>query len=387
MNHVVLVTTSYPDANEGAAAAGSFVQDFAHALSETVQITVVAPGAVTGICLEGQVQVRRFAVPRQPLSLLSPINPMHWSAIVSTLRAGGRALRQVCEESAVTHILALWALPSGYWAMQVDRQFGIPYSVWALGSDIWTLGKIPVVRSLLRQVLRNASNRYADGLALASDVERIGGKECVFLPSCRTLSAGRTKLLRDRPPYRFAFLGRWHPNKGIDLLLQALTLLTDDDWQGIEAVRIYGGGPLESLVHTQAGQLTAAGRPVEVGGYLDRDGARELLYWADYVLIPSRIESIPVIFSDAMQMHCPVIAMPVGDLPQIIENHNCGILVNTVNVTGLVQAIREALIVAPVYFADGLQSTMAAFDVATSARNLAAKILLVTEDQSLKEVL
>ena len=372
MNHLLLITTSYPDGSEGPAAAGTFVQDFAQELSVTAQVTVIAPGAKTQISQEHQVQVRRFAVPRQPLSLLSPANPAHWPAIVATLRAGGQAVRQACVEVPVAHIFALWALPSGYWALQAQRRFGVPYSIWALGSDIWTLGKIPVVRGALRRVLRHAANRYADGLALKDDVERIGGKPCAFLPSCRALADGRAKTLRDRPPYRLAFLGRWHPNKGIDLLVQALELLGDEDWQRIEAIRIHGGGPLENQVQAQTAPLIQAARPLTVGGYLDRVGARELLSWADYVLIPSRIESIPVIFSDAMQMQCPVLAMPVGDLPQLIAKHRCGILAATVSAASLAQTLRQALIAAPADFAAGLDTAASAFDVVATARDLAA---------------
>ena len=370
MSHILLTTTSYPDENEGAAAAGSFVQDFAQALSARAAVSVVAPGRITRMEWEQSVQVRRFAVPRLPLSLLSPTHPADWPAIVKTLRAGSVAVRQACAESPVTHLLALWALPSGYWAMQAGWLFDIPYSVWALGSDIWTLGKIPVVRGILRWVLRNAANRYADGLALQQDVERIGGKPCAFLPSCRSLIDNRVKILRDRPPYRLAFLGRWHPNKGIDLLLQALELLSNEDWQYLEAVRIHGGGPLEKLVQTHAARLVDTGRPVIVGGYLARDEARDLLAWADYLVIPSRIESIPVIFSDAMQMQCPVIANPVGDLPQLITNHRCGILAMTTDAADIAQALRYALTSTPANFKDGLRSAAAAFDVATAAYNL-----------------
>lgn len=371
MNHILLITTSYPDKSEGAAAAGSFVQDFAQALSSRVRVTVIAPGNVANNTIrQQQVQVERFAVPRQPLSLLSPLNPAHWPLIIQTLRAGHQQVMRVCGATPVDHTFALWALPSGYWAMQASQRFGIPYSLWALGSDIWTLGKIPIVRGLLRQVLRQATNRYADGLALKDDVERISGKPCVFLPSCRSLTDNRVKILRDRPPYRLAFLGRWHPNKGIDLLLQALELLSNEDWQYLEAVRIHGGGPLEKLVQTHAAHLVDADRPIIVGGYLDRDGARDLLAWADYVVIPSRIESIPVIFSDAMQMQCPVIASPVGDLPQLIADHHCGILAATVDASSLVQALRHALSLAPTDFTDGLCSAAAAFDVATAAHNL-----------------
>ena len=45
-----------------------------------------------------------------------------------------------------------------------------------------------------------------------------------------------------------------------------------------------------------------------------------------YLLIPSRVESIPLVFSDALQMGTPVISTPVGDLTHLIEKYQCGIV-------------------------------------------------------------
>ncbi|WP_237582769.1 hypothetical protein, partial [Salmonella sp. hn-h4] len=77
-------------------------------------------------------------------------------------------------------------------------------------------------------------------------------------------------LPRSQPPYRLLFLGRWHPNKGVDLLLDSLAMLRDEDWQAIERVEIQGGGPMEGLVRERVAALYEARRPVEVGGFLDK---------------------------------------------------------------------------------------------------------------------
>jgi len=259
---ILLVTTSYPDGDEGAAAAGSFVRDFARALALRAAVTVVAPGAADRSGLEDGVRVRRFRAPRRPLSLLSPANPAHWPAILGTLHAGGRAVTESCAEGGITHILALWALPSGAWARRASRRHGVPYSIWALGSDIWTLGRIPLVRSLLRRVLRGAEHRLADGHGLCEDVAGIAGMSCAFLPSCRDLGVRELRARRAGPPYRLAFLGRWHPNKGIDLLLDALLRLEGPDWARVEEVRVFGGGPLHERVGEGIRALAARGRRV-----------------------------------------------------------------------------------------------------------------------------
>jgi glycosyltransferase involved in cell wall biosynthesis len=179
----------------------------------------------------------------------------------------------------------------------------------------------------------------------------------------RRLPVVGDKSLRDNPPYRIAYLGRWHPNKGIDILLDALALLHDEDWNRIEMVRICGGGPLESLVTARCTALASAGRPVQLGGYQDKTGAAELLAWADYLVIPSRIESIPVIFSDALQAGCPVIATPVGDLPQLMREHRPGILVDEPTPSAVAEGLRAALRNAPLQYRNGVKQARAQFDI------------------------
>lgn len=332
MKKILLITTSYPDDNQGLAAAGVFVQDFTLALAGTgIECHVIAPSSAESCQRENGIDVVRFAVPRLPLSLLNPLRPGDWSPTAATIKHGTRVVIEACAKSRPDHILAFWALPSGYWARYAARRFGISFSTWALGSDIWSLGRLPIVRQILRGVLRDASHRFADGYDLAAQVQRISGKPCEFLPSSRIFPCKPRTEFRDRGPFRLAYLGRWHPNKGVDLLLEALERLDDDAWSTIEAVRIFGGGPLESLVRRKAAELAAAGRPVTAGDYLDRDAAIKLFEWADCVLLPSRIESIPVVFSDAMAAGCPVIAMPVGDMKALVERYRVGLVASSVD--------------------------------------------------------
>jgi len=266
-------------------------------------------------------------------------------------------------DNRIAHTLALWTLPSGWAAAALQRAHGVPYSVWALGSDIWSLGKLPLVRSMLRRVIRGASHRYADGLQLGEDAARIGGVPFEFLPSTRRLQGQRTRPLASKPPYQLLFLGRWHPNKGVDLLLEALALLDDADWNRIAEVRIAGGGPLDALVRDGVASLQARGRPVRLNGFLDRAQASAAIADTDWVLIPSRIESIPVVFSDAMKLGCPVIVTPVGDLPRLLQKFNCGVCATGVDAASQATAIRNALSISAAGFSTGVAAAATCFDL------------------------
>jgi glycosyltransferase involved in cell wall biosynthesis len=339
---IVLVTTSYPIAGDGSEAAGAFVQDLAEELARTVPVRVVAPGPKSTVeAGEQGVIVHRYAAPSKPLSTLRPWLPADAAAIGRVMVSGLAATRQAVQASSARRIVALWALPSGHFARRVAQESGIPYDVWTLGSDIWSLGRIPVVRSWLRRVLRDAERCFSDGLKLAEDTRAIAGRPVEFLPSTRRITRVRATPVRDKPPYRLLFLGRWHPNKGIDLLLDALAMLADEDWARIESVTIHGGGPLEPLVRERASALIAAGRPIRLGGFLDKPAAEQAICEADWLLIPSRIESIPVVFSDAMKLGCPVIAMPVGDL-SLLAAGGVGHLSDRVTAEGFARAMHEA---------------------------------------------
>lgn len=374
MEKIVLITSSFPERETGAEAAGSFVFDFAKTLAEQVRVRVVAPGRTGSHEDDGHLEVRRFAVPRLPLSSLNPIKPVDWSAIVATLTRGQQAVDSLLRDQPADHLLALWALPCGYWARKAKKSYGTPYSVWALGSDIWAMRKFLLTRRVLVQVLKESDRRFADGQQLAANVEQLCGLPCQFLPSSRRLPPPVQKALRTAPPYRLAFLGRWHVNKGADILAESLSLLTPDKRSLIEEVRVAGGGPLEQAVRRGCERARSRGVPVTVLGYLDRGAACELLAWADYLLIPSRIESIPVVFSDAMQMGTPVVTTPVGDLPALIQMHQVGIAAKAVSAEAFCRALGEALSTPPSQYSANLANTARIFSVDETVNRFLAAI-------------
>ena len=340
---IVLVTSSFPIRGDGSEAAGSFVADLAEALAAHVAVRVVAPGPeARREAWSDRVEVFRYAAPAQPLSTLKPWRPADLGWIVRVLRGGLAATREAAEGDT-SQIFALWGLPCGEWARRVARERGIPYTVWMLGSDVWSLGRLPVLRGLLARVIRQAGAAYADGYQLADDAVAIGRVPVDFLPSTRAISIDAPPP-RATPPYRLLYLGRWHPNKGVDLLLDALAELGEADWARIERIEIQGGGPLDALVREKIAALKARGRPVEAGRFLAKADAEAAIGRADWLLIPSRIESIPVVFSDAMKLGRPIVSTRVGDLGRLLDASDIGVASAEVSATAFADALRRALL-------------------------------------------
>ena len=107
MNHLLIITTSYPDNNSGQEAAGSFVSDVAKELSKSIKITVVAPSLNEHTEKKTDtLTIRFFKVPSLPLSLLSPFSFFSWKNIITTMNSGQTLVDEVLSRQGIDHILA-----------------------------------------------------------------------------------------------------------------------------------------------------------------------------------------------------------------------------------------------------------------------------------------
>ena len=120
---------------------------------------------------------------------------------------------------------------------------------------------------------------------------------------------------------------------------------------------------MQNHVLRMVGKLKEKKFPVNAGGFLNKNDSISLLAWADYVLIPSRIESIPVIFSDAIKCRCPVVSMPVGDLSRLVQENSVGILAKKVTSLDFANAIKESIRIPPESFLNNLNKTSVLFDI------------------------
>lgn len=368
---MLLITTSYPTVGDGSEAAGAFVADLVETLMKSVDVRVVAPGTSERPENHGNLRVWYYNGGNTPLSLLSASNPLHWPRILLTLHSMRRQSIEAACDGKVSRVFALWVLPSGWAARTVARRWGIGYFVWALGSDIWSLGRLPLVRLLLNSVVRGAQCALADGLLLAREAGDLTGRQFEFVPTTRSIAPTSGSRPSRGGPQRLLFLGRWHPNKGVDLLLEALSLLEEEDWQLIDSISICGGGPLEQDVVRSVEKLRAAGREVILTGYLDKQQAIDAMLRADWLVIPSRIESIPVVFSDAMKLGLPVVSTPVGDLRELVASGTgIGILANEVSAPAIKAAIAAAVRADPRKYFAGVRAMATNFDLEQISRCL-----------------
>ena len=108
---------------------------------------------------------------------------------------------------------------------------------------------------------------------------------------------------------------------------------------------------------------------ISLNGPIAASELADIFIGTDFLLIPSRIESIPVVFSDSIQSGVPVITMPVGDLPDIVARYECGICASDVSAAAFASAINNAFVKGKREFMPGVELARKQFDIAASVNN------------------
>ena len=301
--NILLITSSYPNVKPAQNSGGGvFVESFACELSKHANATVLTQQTIKGNVTHARqsgVKVLRFSWKGggKPLSTLNL--PKDAFLIASVMVNGILASLKIGRKQKIDHTLAVWAIPSGIWALCLKLIFGIPFSTWSLGSDIWNYKHNLLSRILLRIIFHWAESRYADGYELISDVESISGKPCTFLATSRYLPDDIEEKADIKPDRKnYLFIGRYHPNKGPDILLDAIAKLTPANRDKVH-FHLFGEGYFEHELKATI-EKCGLGDIVTLNDYIEENRAVAYLRACDALIIPSRIESIPVVLSDAL---------------------------------------------------------------------------------------
>lgn len=178
----------------------------------------------------------------------------------------------------------------------------------------WTLG-IPDVVVVLAQVELRAYREF------------VPEQQVVALPNgidCRPYSGVPTVLSDAAHPLQLVYIGRVAREKGLYETLQGLRLAHE---LGVDARLIIAGtGAEEPRLRRYAQALGIAARVCFVGPVFGNDKVK-LLSGADVMVLPSYSEGLPYALLESMAAGVPVIATPVGAIPDVVSEGIHGFLV------------------------------------------------------------
>lgn len=121
--------------------------------------------------------------------------------------------------------------------------------------------------------------------------------------------------------YTIGFLGRLHPRKQVELILQGLSL--HPDAKRIKVVLIGDGdSAYKEFLHKEADRLGLAGQ-VEFKGFINGREKFELLSRLSALFVPSDMENFGMIIPEALLVNTPVMAS-LGTPWEALNTHGCG---------------------------------------------------------------
>ena len=142
----------------------------------------------------------------------------------------------------------------------------------------------------------------------------------------------RAEYAAGRPPLKLLAVGRLVPQKGFDLLIEALAGTT----RAVE-LTIAGEGPQYGLLKDASARLRG-GKSVRLVGFTDNPW--RLMAQSDVLVVPSRYEGLPNVVLEAGVLGLPVIAFDCpGGTREIVQDRQNGVLVDCADTEAFARAI------------------------------------------------
>ncbi len=190
----------------------------------------------------------------------------------------------------------------------------------------WTL-RLPDLVLVLAQVELDAYRIFVPEQNLVRLPNGIDTRPYARVPTVRT---------RAEYPLRLVYIGRLDRDKGLYEALQGLRLACE---LGVDARLIVAGrGPEEGRLRRYAQALGIAARAAFIGPVFG-DEKVKILATADLMILPSYAEGLPYALLEAMAAGIPVIATPVGAIPDVVTSNTHGLLVPPRDGRAIAQAL------------------------------------------------
>jgi glycosyltransferase involved in cell wall biosynthesis len=303
-----------------------------------------------------------------------------------------RWLRENAPDYDCVIVNGLWQFP-GLGTYLALKKTQIPYFVYPHGMlDPWFKHTYPLkhLKKWLYwpwaeyQVLKNAK-----AVLFTAEDERILARQSFWLYQCREVVVGYgTTLPKDRSPYQqeaflqqyphlqdrrlLLFLGRIHPKKGCDLLIEAFAKVAHDHLD----LHLVMAGPdqvgWQPELRKRAQQL-GIDQQITWTGMLSGDLKWGALRLADAFVLPSHQENFGIAVIEALACHLPVLISQRVNIHHEVTREGAGFVAND-DLLGTVQILQRWLSITPEQKSQMRQRAQACFlkhfEIQQVAKNL-----------------
>ena len=347
-SRVLVVSTSFP--LRPGASAGVFVQRMVQAYATRLQAEVLCPDD---------------SLPRPPTPGIHAFRyaPKAWQRLAQSAGGVMPALRRA---PGLALLLPAFLIAMAWHAWRMARTTDVVHGNWAIcgaivgpiarwrnipsvvtlrGSDVSLAGNSVLQAWLLRRAVRANARVVCVSEAMAEQVRRLHPADAVKISAIAN-GVGDDFLALPVPsqrtvegPLRLLSIGSLVPGKGFDVLLEALSLLGDHDWQ----LQVIGEGPeLDPL--TQRATVLAINDRIQFLGSVVPDRIAAAFSRSDVFVLASRSEGRSNVILEAMGAAMPIVASRIPGIADVVEDATQAWLVPPGDPVALADALRSCML-------------------------------------------
>lgn len=284
------------------------------------------------VIIRGGPLTDRFAdaVPTRTIRKLGKVDPVFLGRVV-------REIRRVRPD-----IVQTWGTTANVWGSAAARLSGVSRLIVTEGAlDEW---KGRIHRRIDGRVYRWADAVVCNSQRVADHLTAYGADPARTRVIANAVTMPARLHARQQPP-RVVYLGRLHPVKGADVLLDAVPSIR----AAVPQARFVIAGPAAQPVEREfATRLRMRAQEPDLNGSVHLTGAvadpSEVLDGAAVLVLPSRSEGSPNVVVEAMAAGVPVVATSVGGVPEMVVAGETGLLVPPDDPAALADAVVRCLL-------------------------------------------
>jgi glycosyltransferase involved in cell wall biosynthesis len=226
------------------------------------------------------------------------------------------------EKPAIVHINGIWT-PQNWGFQKVAQELGIKVVLSPHGMlEPWILAHNPWKKKIGLFLYQSKAIRRADHLHATAQMEKESIRnlgytnDITIIPNGIDLSEIREKK-KSYGSKKIVFLSRIHPKKGIELLLEAWSIVDTKGW----SLEIAGNGD-SSYIQI----LTQSASDINNVHFVGAKYGEEkwnFLRSADVMILPTHSENFGIVIAEALAVGLPVITTK-GTPWEDLEKQNCG---------------------------------------------------------------
>ncbi len=352
---ICVIASTYPR-HEADYAVPWLRESVAHLADRGHHITVLAPSyeGLDSHIVDG-VHVKQLSILAKTLGAADPRTRRTKSHSQSALSITSRTLRptrlscraQLANREQFDIVHVHWPFPHEPIGMAAAKQCNAPLIMTSHGAEFALARRKPWVSVCLRRSLMKADELIANSSDTAGHVQQLCGRAPEVIPFGSTVTP---QTAGDRPrriggPPRVLFTGRLIQRKGVEYLLHAAKQVVAQI--GAKFI-ITGDGDQRSYLETLSRELGLQ-EHVEFLGFVSNEVLNEQYAQCDVWVNPSVVddrgdtEGLGVGAIEAYAHGKPVIASDVGGIPDVVIDHQTGLLVPQKHPHALAKAISELL--------------------------------------------